>query len=275
MRYYSFCVTGPLENEGIVGILSQWPFESFMEEEEGLCAYLPETQYGQELENEVRSCLTSYTLGLKVRLIPAQNWNEEWEKNFQPVYIDDFCCIRADFHKDIRPTRHTISIHPRMAFGTGHHETTWMMIRAMRDLHMDGARVFDYGTGTGILAILASKLGAEWVDAIDNDPHAVENAQYNARINGVQNLSALESDLAGFSGSPDYGIVLANINFPVLMQDAERLTKYTAKGGTLLLSGILEEQADRVLDRYTDLGLLLIQRFAKGYWVCLEFSRSI
>lgn len=228
------------EADLLVGLLSGAGFEGFEEIPGGLVAWMPETAFGGE--KWLRALLGERSF--KLRREPPRNWNAFWESHFEPVSVDDFCGIRAAFHAPLYGVTHELVITPRMAFGTGHHATTVSMIRLMRGLNLEGKRVLDFGTGTGVLALLAAKMGAVEVLAVDHDAVAVENAQDNARANALAGLHCLHADRP----SPDWGLfdlVLANVNRQVLLAQMGPLAAALRPGGQLLLSGILE--ADRAL----------------------------
>lgn len=274
MIYYSFCVSNTQEEDLLVGLLSQWPFEGFMSTGDEFCAYLPASEYSVTLEHNIKGKMAELGFEIKVQVIEEQNWNQVWEKNFEPVVIGNFCCIRADFHDVFEETEYTIIINPKMAFGTGHHETTWMMIQAMQHFPIEGKRVFDIGMGTGILAILASQMGADHVDGIDYDINAVENAFENAQINGIHNAVFQQAELNEFGFDESYDIVLANINFPVLLEEAGKLVHFVKEGGVLLLSGVLLKQVDQLLKRYIEVGFEYSEMQKKGDWACIQLTKS-
>ena len=267
MNYYEFKFTGHPDPDIVVAWLQDWPFESFMESD-GVYAYLPEKDYFAEMEEEVRLEMKARSIGCDVRFIPAQNWNEKWEMSFSPVFVDDFCCIRADFHQEQSGVRHDLIINPRMAFGTGHHDTTYMMIRSMRQLVFTGKKVLDFGTGTGLLAILAARLGAGSVLAVDNDPNSIDNARDNFQINGI---TGIDLTLGGLEHCPEnqpYDIILANINLHVLTSHAENLSRLLARDGTLLVSGILVGQWEMLTQRFVPAGLRAVASVEQGGWSC-------
>jgi len=198
--------------------------------------------------------------------IEDRNWNAEWEASFAPIVIDDFCTIKASHHDGDFATQHIITINPELAFGTGHHETTYQMISIMRELDLEGRKVLDYGCGTGVLAILAERLGARPIDAIDNDIRAVECAKECIGLNKANHVNLLRSTLEEMSAT-SYDVILANINRNVLLQSSELLRNKLKKNGILLLSGILTEDQDLILEKYSNYHL--IKRSKKGNWVCV------
>ena len=237
-------------------------FQGFEEAPDGLRAYAPE---GTVEEGAVSALLESKGLAFSRRVLPEQNWNEVWEAGFVPVRIGNFCGVRAEFHDPIPGVRYELVITPKMSFGTGHHETTCLMIEAMEHLPFEGKRVMDFGTGTGILAILAFRLGAPSVTAIDNDPWSVDNALENTARNGAVPVKVLRAeDLSGF-GETD--VILANINRRVLLAEMNRMAGMLAPGGRLLLSGILTDDSEVLRAAAAAEGLTLVAETVKGSWV--------
>jgi len=204
-------------------------------------------------------------------LVPDKNWNEVWESNFEPVVVGDICCVKADFH-DIDPrVKHSITINPKMAFGTGHHETTYMMIEEMAKLDFNGKSVFDFGCGTGILAILAEMMGAQSIYGVDYDQRSVDNSIENKNVNEMSKCH-FELDDSVEIPANKYDIILANINRKVLLNHAEVLSLVIEPEGDLLLSGILQEDQSMVLDRYKANGFTVGEVHHKGEWICVKLS---
>lgn len=201
-----------------------------------------------------------------------KNWNTLWESSFEPIIIPGFCTVKARFHNMPNDTPYTIVINPEMAFGTGHHETTYQMMVAMRDLPISGKRVLDYGCGTGILAILALHLGATHVDAIDHDPQATACAADCLAANQAEQISLYTGDLDIVKGN-SYDIILANINRNVLLDNSSRIASLQSHQDILLLSGILETDFDIVVERYQGSGYVSMKRFQKGNWLCLQMMK--
>lgn len=272
MDYYQLCLCSHHDEDLLTGILAQWPFESFMDTDKGFSAYIPAKQLSSALKEDILQELQELGFDtLEFELIKGQNWNEEWEKNFKAVTIHAFCHIRADFHPVNTEVSYDLVVNPKMAFGTGHHETTWMMIDRMAQLDIKGKRVFDYGTGTGVLAILAHKLGAQHVASIDYDINSVENARENAVANGVGELQFQQCELKDFKSQEPFDVILANINYPVLLENAVTLAELTKKGSMILMSGILLKQVEKIIDHYEQHGFKLLEKSERGDWACLQF----
>ncbi|MFI5196733.1 MAG: 50S ribosomal protein L11 methyltransferase, partial [Chitinophagales bacterium] len=187
MRYIkvTFLITGEPESEMLMAMLADAGYDGFEETENELLAYIEELKFH---EDELTALAGASGMTYRTEIIPAQNWNALWESNFEPVVVKDFCTIRAHFHDINTDTPYNITITPKMSFGTGHHATTQQMIMLMKDIPFAGCSVLDFGTGTGVLAILAEMLGAKQVLAIDNDEWSVENARENIERNYCKNI---------------------------------------------------------------------------------------
>lgn len=254
------------QSEVLIGLLSVFPFEGFQEFEKSVQAYIEEEEWNR-IQQEVRQTISGLATFVKIEALPEKNWNAEWESSFQPVLIDDFCAIRASFHQPITVCDYEIVIDPRMAFGTGHHETTELMIRQMRNLDFNNKSVLDLGCGTGILAILAAKLGAAQIVAVDNDPEAVSNVKENAAINAAQ-ITCVHGTVYDLP-SQTYDIVLANINRNVLIDVMPDMKRVLKKEGHLLLSGILTEDKKLIVEAAESEYLHVVKEQALGEWLSL------
>lgn len=206
--------------------------------------------------------------------IAEKNWNAEWESNFEPVAVSDFCYIRADFHPAKETFTHEIIITPKMSFGTGHHATTQMMIKLMRTVDFRNKKVLDFGTGTGVLAILAEKSGAREITAIDNDSWSYENAKENCERNSTNNISVLLGGIETIP-PPAFDIVLANINRHILLEYIPSIAERLLTGGILLLSGILaNEDVDIIVQSAADNGFKKTGLLLQDKWAALCFSKQ-
>jgi ribosomal protein L11 methyltransferase len=245
-------------------------YEGFEQEEGCLHAFAPESCFE---EAELRALLARYGLTFAIERIGEQNWNEIWEKSFQPVVVDDFCAVRASFHDPVRGVEHELIITPKMSFGTGHHATTWLMMQAMRHLDFRGRRVLDLGTGTGILAILAERLGAAEVIAIDNDEWSIANALENAAANGCRRLQVQKrEEVDGLKGP--FGVILANINKHVILEQLTFLRQQLSPGGVVLLSGLLEDDFEDIENEAIRNGLAVSEKMTKAPWICMKTGRQ-
>ncbi len=259
----------PEEADLIYGLLSGFDFEGFEEHEKLLTGYIASAK--MPAEAQLNAALKDFVY--RVEAIPDQNWNKEWERHFQPVLVDEFCGIRADFHPPFRQVQYEIIINPRMSFGTGHHATTQLMIRLMQPLHMNHKKLLDFGTGTGILAVLAGKMGAEKIVAIDNDPNAVDNARQNIQENFSSGITLYGQDHPD-TGEGSFDIILANINRNTLLEAAGELIKLLKPGGHLLLSGFLEEDKPVVEQPFLQGGLTTDSALEADGWVAIRMRSS-
>lgn len=257
----------------VLAYLSDAPFDTFEEMETGLYAYLPAAADMAVAEQVLTGLAGQFTFTWEKTFLPGQNWNEVWESNFHPVVVHDFCAVRADFHEPIAGVRYELVINPKMAFGSGHHETTWQCIAAMEHLPMTGAHVLDYGCGTGILAILADKLGATEVEAVDIEAESYRNTMENCAINEVHHVTARCGILTDVQGR-DFDGILANINRNVILDSLERLAELTRPGGWLLVSGILEQDETIITETAVANGFEQQRQTQRGNWLCIEFRRT-
>ena len=220
--------------------LSQTGFDGFLEEENTLKAFCKEADFE---ENDLIILMNKLSLNYSLSTIEDQNWNELWESNFEPVQVDDFVGIRASFHPSFTNVAYEIVITPKMSFGTGHHATTYLMMQLMREVDFRDQTVYDFGTGTGILAILAEKLGATKLLAVDNDDWCIENASENILINRCKYIDIHKVDKCEINSK--YQIILANINKNIILDNIQSLAYGLEKYGDLILSGLLiEDEAD-------------------------------
>lgn len=265
----------PERSELLLAWLEDFPFDAFQETEEGLFAYLAPGASPESVEEQLRLLPEDIGIPFRKELIPAQNWNSLWEENFSPVRIGDFCGIRATFHQPFQGVLHELVIQPKMAFGTGHHETTFMMVALMENLHFSGSDVFDFGCGTGILAILAAKLGATAVDAVDIEEAAVENTLENAAVNQTrEQVRVFEGDL-DVVPFRQYDCILANINRNVILGALTALYNRLRGGGTLLISGILDADRELVFEAAREAGFHINHYTGKGNWIAASLTRPL
>jgi len=273
MNYHKYELkTDPETADILVAFLSESPFDTFEESAHGLNAYAPAIASTTEIEQLLLDLQSQFDFSWDKELIPGQNWNELWESNFQPVIVGDFCAVRADFHEPIPGVKWELVINPKMAFGTGHHETTWQCIAAIEHLPLTGAKVLDYGCGTGILAILAAKEGAAEVEAVDIEIESYRNTVENSSANGVNNIVTRHGTLADVQGRGFDGI-LANINRHVILESLPELSNLLKINGWILISGILLTDEEIVTDAALAAGFSKKEMKNRGNWLCGVFEK--
>lgn len=265
----SFSIDDPGTGEMLMASLMQAGFEGFEEEGETLFAYISRDEYD---EAAVQHLAKLYNIVYSTEIVPPQNWNAQWEANFSPVIIEGFCTVRASFHDIPVNTPYEVVITPKMSFGTGHHATTRLMLQQMRDVVFTGKKVLDFGTGTGILAIMAAKLGAPYVWAIDNDEWSYENTMENIGANDCTciNVSLGTLDIAGDAG---FDIILANINRHILLQYMGNMYKILNERGSLLISGLLEEDEEIICAAAASEGFIKVNKISLNNWICILLNK--
>jgi ribosomal protein L11 methyltransferase len=276
MSFIEVTVTAsPEYSEILIAELSELGFDIFQETDQGFQAYTEEDKFSEEALKEL---LARYSFAgefpYQTKSIAKQNWNEEWEKNFEPLLIADKVSVRADFHPKPQGIAYDIVITPKMSFGTGHHETTTLMIENQLTLDHTGKRVLDMGCGTGILAIMAEQLGAREVLAVDIEDWTVENARENAERNNCQTLEARLGDASVLEGEAPFDLILANINRNVLLEDMPVYSKLLLPGGPLVLSGFYTEDLPILQEKATECGLTFQNSRSKNNWVSAIFLKN-
>lgn len=256
------------QSEILIAALDEAGFEGFEEEEKGLKAFVASDRFNETAAGEIA---VQAGVSFSKSVIEETNWNELWESNFPPVVVDDFVVIRAHFHESPRQrTEHEIVITPKMSFGTGHHATTYMMMRQMREIDFTGRSVLDFGTGTGILAILAVKLGASRVTALDNDEWSIANCRENILQNKALSIEVIKSDSARLD--EQFDVIVANINRNVILDNASVLAGQLAPGGILVISGLLHADEKDILERMRKEGLHLLKKTGQDNWVSMKLG---
>lgn len=269
---YNFTISPPTPwSEILLAKLSQIEFDSFEENDTGLKAYIKRDFDDEEFVQEQIGEMEAAQITYEKQNIQQVNWNEEWEKNFQPISVDDRCYIRAEFHEEKPNVKYDIVIQPKMSFGTGHHETTHLLIEFILDTEFDDKVVLDMGTGTGILGILAKMRGAKSVDAIDIDEWSYENAIENAERNKVD-IQVMKGGAESIPSSTEYDIILANINKNVLIEDMPFYVNQLKKGGTLFLSGLYDFDEDDIRKETEKYGLTFEAKRIRNEWIALKFN---
>ncbi|MDA8768931.1 50S ribosomal protein L11 methyltransferase [Winogradskyella sp.] len=268
---YDFIVS-PLQpaTEILIAELGYVGFDSFVESEKGVTAYIQKDKWNAFILDDINILSSKeFEITFEFNEIEQTNWNEEWEKNFEPIVVDNQVTVRAPFH-DKPTTKYDLVIEPKMSFGTGHHETTYMMIQHILKNDFKNKSVLDMGCGTGVLAILAEKVGANELDAIDIDNWCYVNSLENVERNNCEKVSVYEGDVNLLDGN-NYDIIIANINRNILLVDIPRYTKCLNKNGTLFLSGFYKEDIQMIESKCNEDMLKLEEIIERGQWVSLKF----
>jgi ribosomal protein L11 methyltransferase len=272
-RGYIFTVS-PKEpaTEILIAELGEVGFESFVENEEGVSAYIQDDDWNEAILEDIQILKSEeFQISYEEEVIEQVNWNSEWEKNFNPIQVDDLVSIRAPFH-DNPNLKYDIVIEPKMSFGTGHHETTHMMIQQLIEMDLNNKKVLDMGCGTGILAIFAEMKGANPIDAIDIDNWCYINTIENVARNNCNFITAYEGD-ATLLKDKCYDVIIANINRNILLNDMEAYMNCLNKGGAILFSGFYKEDIPIIDAEVSKYGLTLDKTFERNNWVSLRYVK--
>lgn len=266
-NYYKISFTPPdtATKEICIALLSDIGFEGFEEDRMTVHAFIPVTLFD---ERPLAALLQQQNISYTKSVVENRNWNEEWESGFTPVVIGDFCQVRASFHAANPAIKHDIIINPKMSFGTGHHATTWLMIEAMSELALEEMEVFDFGTGTGVLAILAVQMGAAAVTAIDNDEWSIDNAAENFQLNNTGGIVLQKA--SSMMVDNQYNLILANINRHIILANVESIQQHLKPGGVVLFSGLLKADEKMVAEAATAAGLQILSVKEKQDWICMK-----
>ena len=257
-------------SEILIAELGELPFESFEETDDGLSAYIQKSFWNETILEKVEILKNNdFEISFHYNEIAPINWNQEWEKNFEPIDVDGLCYIRAPFHEKTN-SKYDIVIEPKMSFGTGHHETTHMMIQHLLAMDVTNMKTLDMGCGTAILAILADMKGAKPIDAIDIDNWCFLNSIENAARNNCHNIAVFEGD-ASLLIHQKYDLIIANINRNILLSDMATYVKCLNKGGTILFSGFYEEDIPYINEACLNNGLIFESKLQRNKWVSLKF----
>jgi ribosomal protein L11 methyltransferase len=268
---YHFHVTPKeLGTEILIAELGEKPFESFIETETGFVAYIQKEFYTEDILDDLYLLNSpEFVITYTIEEIDQVNWNEEWEKNFDPIDVDGKCHVRAPFHNKT-DAAFDIVIEPKMSFGTGHHETTHMMIQHLLETDVTSMKTLDMGCGTAILAILAEMKGAQPIDAIDIDNWCYLNSIENVARNNCSAITVYEGDAALLKGKT-YDLIIANINRNILLNDMQDYVACLNKNGILLLSGFYTEDIPFIDASCVDNGLTYVKKFERNNWVSLKY----
>jgi ribosomal protein L11 methyltransferase len=263
----SFPVADEEQQEILLALLSEEGYDGFEETGNELNAYINEDAYNEEQLNQLVQPLGIH---YSKEIIAPKNWNAEWESNYEPVIVDDFVAVRAHFHQPITTVEHEIVITPKMSFGTGHHATTWQVMKMMQRINFDNKSVFDFGCGTAVLAILAEKLGAASVLAVDNDDWCIENSIENVEANRCNNITIQK---ANAPVTQQFDIILANINRHILLQYMQTMAATLNPHGFIIISGFYKEEDPLLIDAAAARQLTLIASSDRTNWSALLFQK--
>ena len=263
-----------LAREMLIAELGNLGFESFVETDEGIDAFIPSRDFSPSLmDSENLQENDFFAFGFTKEVIADQNWNEVWEQNyFEPLLIEEQCLVRAPFHENYPDARYEIIINPRMAFGTGNHETTHLMVKAMLEMELTGLEILDMGCGSGILSILASMKGAKAITAIDIDEWSTNNTTENAGLNNNLNIMVQLGD-ASLLADQNFDVILANIQRNIIVEDMPAYCRVLRPGGKLLMSGFYTKDLEMVAEKAESLELKLIESFDRSDWGAALFIR--
>lgn len=261
--------------EILIALLDRFDFEGITEEEGEIKAYIPAENFNDEITRELQTGFKDLECILKIEVedVPEQNWNSIWESNFEPVVIGNRCVVRAPFHDEFENVEYRITIEPKMSFGTGHHQTTRLMLETILDIDLAGKCVLDMGCGTGVLGILAAMRGAGSITAIDVDKWACENTIENAGRNSIGNISILPGSV-DLIPSQEFDVIFANINRNILLEQMPAYSDHLGKGGLVLISGILTDDEAVMLKRASECQFSLIRMKRLDYWTMMMFERN-
>lgn len=255
-------------------MLADIGFETFEQTEAGLDAYVPQSEFTAE---KIDGCIAAFPMEATIKWdyfeLEDKNWNEEWERNyFQPIVIDDICCIYSSFHRPDKTYPYHIMINPKMAFGTGHHQTTGLILKEILGMDISGKSVLDMGCGTAVLAILSSMRGADHIVAIDIDAWAYKNARENVQLNGIDNIEVLEGG-AELLDDQSFNVILANINRNILLRDIPFYDKVLNRCGLIVMSGFYREDVPAIRARGVEMGWTHLHTTEMDQWVAVTFAK--
>ncbi len=270
LGYHFLIEPKDLGSEILIAELGELPFESFVESEYGITAYIQKSLWNSNILEDLYILNSpEFTISYTIEEIEQVNWNEEWEKNFEAIDVDGKCHVRAPFHPK-SDAQYEIIIEPKMSFGTGHHETTHMMIQHLLEMDVTGLKTLDMGCGTAILAILAEMKGAKPIDAIDIDNWCFLNSIENCERNNCNNITVYEGD-ASLLKDKKYDLIIANINRNILLNDMQSYVDCLNENGTILFSGFYEEDIPFINESCLEKGLTYVKKIQRNNWVSLKY----
>ncbi|MCL9806623.1 50S ribosomal protein L11 methyltransferase [Flavobacterium amniphilum] len=262
-----------LGSEILIAELGEKPFDSFIETENGFSAFIQKDLWNEAILEDIYILENpEFKISYTFEEIEQTNWNEEWEKNFDPIDVDGLCHVRAPFHPKT-DAQFDIVIEPKMSFGTGHHETTHMMIQHLLEMDVNGMKTLDMGCGTAILAILAEMKGSQPIDAIDIDNWCYLNSIENAERNNCKHIAVYEGDASLLNGKK-YDLIIANINRNILLNDMQTYVDCLNKDGIILFSGFYEQDIPFIDASCTEKGLTFVKKINRNNWVSLKYVNS-
>ena len=284
MKYTEVTITlsklDPFRDMLIYSLGDEGPYDSFVETNDGVKAYVPTEQFDEEwLKSQIESLKafsndnSPFSVHYTFQALPDKDYNEEWERQHQAVLVEGFCWVRAPFHPHRDDVKYEIEIEPKMSFGTAHHATTYLMLSLLEQEDLTGMRVLDMGSGTGVLAILAALKGAAYVEAIDVDEWAFRNAQENFQRNNVT-VTPLLGDASLLTSDKHFDVILANINRNILMRDMQAYASVLNPSGTLFLSGFYEHDVDALLSVAENLALRPVFQKSRNEWSAIKLKKE-
>jgi ribosomal protein L11 methyltransferase len=261
--------------EILMAEISQLSYDSIIETDAGFNAYVTEDLFDQKSIDELFARYEVAEINYAKRQVAKENWNADWEKNYDPMVINDQCIVRAAFHEISTPYKYDIIITPKMSFGTGHHETTSQVLTLQMGLDHEGKSVMDAGCGTGVLSIMAEKRGATSIDSFDIDDWCVDNSEENYQLNNCNKCTIQKGTIAEvkLSNTP-YDIVIANINKNILLSEMDQYAKYLVGKGDLLLSGFYIHDLEDIKASCVENGLFYHHHITKNNWVAAHFIKE-
>jgi ribosomal protein L11 methyltransferase len=261
-------------SEILIAELADRGFDGFVQTETGIQAYANASVDAQEIMESISLLeMNEVEIDWSATIIPHQNWNAKWEEDFHPVFVEDYATILAPFHDQAEAKGMVVRIQPQMSFGTGHHQTTWMMTKALFELDEMPDQVLDMGTGTGVLAIVAENLGAKRILAIDIEEWSAQNARENAERNNCKVIECVWGDQDKIEGN-EFGLIIANINKNILKAQMNSYASALVDNGTLLLSGFFTSDVEELVTFAAPFGLTLTKQFAKDEWAGLQLMKT-
>lgn len=268
-------VCDPDFSEILMAEIAEAGFDTFMETEKGFEAYTEGEKFNNALIGLIQAKYNYVSPLLFFQdKIQKQNWNEEWEKNVEPIFVDDQCLVRAEFHKIEKKYPYEIIITPKMSFGTGHHQTTYLMLKNQMKITHQNKLVMDAGCGTAILSIMASKLGARKIEAFDIDEWSVTNGNENAEVNHCNNINIRQGKITDLKFDHPFDLILANINRNILLDEMKYYSSELSSGGHLLLSGFYEKDIPDLTQEALKFGFTEISRDNRETWACLLLQKN-